>query len=392
MARHSFRLLFCLVFVLAQQSVSACLWDRDTLASEAAGIPEVIRVITGRFERNPSLYYEMRLKRVAAELESKPEALELYDDAAVACDRLGRSEQALVWMEKKRQRLERLGLPESAARDHWYRYYANAGTFHAHKWVRSGANRTHLEDVKQARDLIAKAIEINPNAHFGREKYQLKAIDWLIEPPKVTDKDHQLPNLLTTEYRVTDAAEAVRGLTGLIVLGNAWESVDIFNALAKAIQSDEDRSSPARMARLRACELIDKGQKSLIPTAPTGEKLKKLVMGSDMRLDKDKKQEVDDVYARLRAEADKWHEQRTAYMMARLQTGKHPDTDPDFWRDYKETAPPEIKDTLLAKIRSYDLTVVVAFLAASGAVILFLSQRLLRTLVAKRKLRLSGGR
>ena len=45
-------------------SVAACLWDRDTPADEARGLPEVVAVLTGRFERNPPLFYEMRLGRV----------------------------------------------------------------------------------------------------------------------------------------------------------------------------------------------------------------------------------------------------------------------------------------------------------------------------------------
>lgn len=56
-------------------SVVACLWDRDTPAGEAAGMPEVVAVLTGRFERNPPLFYEMRLSRVTAELQSRPENL-----------------------------------------------------------------------------------------------------------------------------------------------------------------------------------------------------------------------------------------------------------------------------------------------------------------------------
>lgn len=394
MARTLFRLLLCYVLLLIQQPGSACLWDRDTLANEARGIPEVIRVITGRFERNPPLYYEMRLKRVTAELETKPEALELYDDAAVACDRLGRSDEALAWMEKKRKRLEQFGREDAAVRDHWYRYYANAGTFQAHHWLHSGANRKQLSNLKKARTLIAKAIQINLDAHFGREKYQLKAIEWLIAPPKMTEKDDELPNLLTTEYKVKDAAEAVKGLTGLIVLGNAWESVDIFNALAKAIQSDGERSSPAYMARLRACELIDRGRKSLLPTAPAGDTLKKIIIGTEgrERLEKPQKDEVTAAYKELREEANQWHAQRTAYMMTRLQSGKHPDTAPDFWRDYKETAPPEIRETLAAKIRSNPLPMVVAVLAAFGAVLLFVAKRLLRILFSKKKVTASGGR
>lgn len=31
----------------------ACLWDSDTLETEAKGLPGILKIITGRFERNP---------------------------------------------------------------------------------------------------------------------------------------------------------------------------------------------------------------------------------------------------------------------------------------------------------------------------------------------------
>jgi tetratricopeptide (TPR) repeat protein len=335
---------------------SACLWDRDTLASEAKGIPDVIQVITGRFERNPPLYFEMRLKRVAAELEKRPQKLELYDDAGVACDRLGRSGEAIVWMEKKREQLEKSKLPKATLRDHWYRYYANLGTFRAHKWLHDGADRKQIGEMKQARNEIAKAIEINPDAHFGREKYQLKAMEWIIAPPKVNAQEGELPNLLRADYKVEAAPEAVKGLTGLIVLGNAWESVDVFHALAKAIQSHGDRSSPAYMARLRAGELIDKGRKSVLPDAPTQEGLKKLVVnqsGARYQLEEDKIKELEETFRKLRQEADKWHSHRTAYLMSQLQAGRHPDTHPDCWKGYRELPAPDIEEIASQQSQRY---------------------------------------
>src|SRR6478609_1222523 len=161
-------------------SVAACLWDRDTPYDEAKGMPEVIAAITGRFERNPPLYYEMRLGRVADHLRSHPDDLEAYDDAGVACDRLGRGDEAIAWMEKKREQLEKLDASRPEVKEQRYRYHANLGTFLVHRWARHGADRARIDEVKAARDEIARALAINPNAHFGREKYQLKALEWII--------------------------------------------------------------------------------------------------------------------------------------------------------------------------------------------------------------------
>ncbi|CAN5627787.1 hypothetical protein BH23PLA1_BH23PLA1_20900 [soil metagenome] len=224
-------------------SVAACLWDRDTPAEEARGMPEVVAVLTGRFERNPPLYYEMRLGRVAAHLQSHPDDLAAYDDAGVACDRLGLGDEAISWMQRKRAELEKLDASRPEVQEQRYRYHANFGTFLVHRWARQGADRTRIDEVEAARDEIARALESNPDAHFGREKYQLQAMDWIVDPPKVEGSQH-LPNLLGWSFddiygELTDpeeADDAVRGFAGLIVLGNAWESVDIFHALNVALQ------------------------------------------------------------------------------------------------------------------------------------------------------------
>ena len=272
--------LLALVFGLPM-SVAACLWDRDTPADEAKGMPEVMAVLTGRFDRNPPLFYEMRLERVGSYLRSHPENLAAYDDAGVACDRLGRGDEAIAWMKKKRARLDLLDASTPEVKDQLYRYHANLGTFLVHRWARQGSDRAKIGEVKAARTEIAKMLEINPKAHFGREKYQLRAIEWIIDPPKVAGKAY-LPNLLGWSQDVFHdlgdpkaADEAVRGFAGLIVLGNAWESVDIFHALNVALQhdwlgfakngGDEGRNSLAYFAYLRCHELIDAGKGRSFP-------------------------------------------------------------------------------------------------------------------------------
>ena len=290
------RTLTALVLLLGLPlSVAACLWDRDTPADEAKGMPEVVAVLTGRFERNPPLFYEMRLARVAAHLQSHPEDLAAYDDAGVACDRLGRGDEAIAWMEKKRAQLEELDASRPEVKEQRYRYHANLGTFLVHRWARQGADRAKIDEVKAARDEIARALEINPNAHFGREKYQLQALEWIIDPPKA-EGSQDLPNLLGWSFddiygQQTDpkeADDAVRGLAGLVVLGNAWESVDVFHALNVALQRDSvgyergregGRNTLAYLAWLRCRELIDAGKGSMLPDAPKGEALKAMLLG-----------------------------------------------------------------------------------------------------------------
>ncbi len=269
-----------LFLLLAHHSaLYACAWDRDTLEAEAKGIPEVMQIITGRFERNPDLFYEMRLQRVIKELAQSPDKLELYDDAGVASDRLHRGDEAIAWMRKKQAAMQNWQGDAAALKEHRYRYLANQGTFIAHRWLRNGGDRKRIGEMKQARDLIAAAIKLNPDAHFGREKYQLKMMEWIINPPQVK-KDEAPPSVAHTFYKSGTSpekgqvADAVKGLSGIIVLGDAWQSVDAFYALSLLLQQYDDRNYVAFQAWLRAEELVNAGKHSVLPSAPQGEALK----------------------------------------------------------------------------------------------------------------------
>jgi hypothetical protein len=352
-------ILVALILLLGRPlSAAACLWDRDTPADEARGLPEVLAVLTGRFERNPPLFYEMRLERVAAHLASDPGDLAAYDDAGVACDRLGRGDEAIAWMERKRERLSGRDPTGPEVKEQSYRYHANLGTFLVHRWVRQGADRARIAEVKAARDEIARALEINPDAHFGRETYQLRALDWIIEPPKAEGQE-DLPNLLgwspgdvyQQKIAPRDADDAARGLAGLIVLGNAWESVDVFHALDLALRADSlgyaesregGRNTMAYLAWLRCRELIDAGKGSMLPDAPKGEALKTMLR-KPLWVSAEKI--LDSAFSALRVEADAWQTARTAFMMERLEQGRHPDTDPHFWDGYTESPAPGLPAT-----------------------------------------------
>ena len=124
---------------LTTRGALSCINDRDsdTLAAEGKQLPDVVRVISGRFERNPPLYFQMRIARVQKELQLYPERLPLYDDIAVAFDRLGRGDEAIAWMNRKKAQLAKLQLASSTRlnakspilKEATYRYFANDGTF-----------------------------------------------------------------------------------------------------------------------------------------------------------------------------------------------------------------------------------------------------------------------
>lgn len=333
--------------LLAAVPTRACLNDRDTdtLAKESRALPGMVEVITGRFERNPPLYYQMRIARIEKELKQNPDDFAQYDDIAVAYDRLGESGKALKWMEKKR---ERLGLfepdtPPSQWGEEWYRYYANDGTFRVHRWLHDGANRDRIAEVVLARSEIAKAIAINPDAHFGRETYQLQVMDWIITGGN-DRSGHRVR--LSAMLEEKPGQPITQGIAGLIVLGNAWESVDVFDALATRLDEKDDHIL-GYMAHLRVSELRVAGKKSLNPLPdqpPAGKNIReeREMLRGTLPVFIENTDELEEMYDRLRPEAREWEEVRVGFMMSRLSRGQHPDTHPAFWNGYTPKPAPAL--------------------------------------------------
>lgn len=329
--------------MLGSDKAWACLWDRDTFEEEVQGIPDVVVTLIGGFARNPAKYYEMRLTRVRALLPTEPDTLALYDDAAVASDRLGDQDQAIALMADKRGALERLGISRDDARagspNHWYRYHANLGTFHAHRWFHRGTDWDDIDDLQRGHDLITSAIEDNPDAHFGREKYQLRALAWLLERPAYAYQSNMLPTFIDIGDNQLDSVEddgildaqglgdAIPGLCGLITLGAAWNSFDVTAALAYALAAD-GRQTAAKFATTRCQEILVNGGRTMVANAPTDQRelldLLPHLIGKD----------VSERFSRLRAKADSWARVRDAYLLERLDRGEHPDTHPAFWSAY----------------------------------------------------------
>lgn len=352
----------------------ACIWDRDTLAAEAKGLPEVVRVVTGRFDRNPALYYEMRASRVEKHISREPRRFDLYDDLAVAYDRLGESDKAIEWMGRKEQVLKEAPDGVPGKKDALYKFYANIGTFYAHRWIRDGGDLEQPGDLEAAQAALTKAIEINPDAHFGREVFQLWAIEWLLDAETEDTLGEWIGDRL--HHRRTEVQEAIEGISGLIVLGNAWESVDIFQALAYLLGNDH--ATLAHIASLRIQELLESGRKPLKHAESDIVESIHIAM-----TDEDILRNAEQEFRRLRAEAERYHERRTEFMVARLREGRHPDTDPRFWDGWVEPEPPEIHDaSLIVRARQYSsemagVALVVGILAILAIGVILLRRALL---------------
>ncbi|HLK16264.1 MAG TPA: hypothetical protein VKT78_15770 [Fimbriimonadaceae bacterium] len=339
-----------------------CMWDYDTIAMESKEFPDLADVVTGRFGRNPPLYYQMRLARVTAELRVEPTKLDAYDDAGVACDRLGDDDSALHWMALKREAMKRLPRAASAenrttgSEDPVYRLLANEGTFYAHKWFRGGRRPEALGLLDQSVADLNAAVKRNPDAHFGREKVQVFVIEWsrkmsMAPPPAVEvitlSPEKPSPNRSAGElFAEPDSLysylqskglsdEAIcKGISGLVVLGNAWESPDSFITLAEAVPMR--RGTMKMFVALRAQELIASGHKPLGPALDPdlGKWTTPAALQPSIRAS----------FQRLRHAADDEDRRRTEYMMSRLLAGRHPDIDPSFWSEWKPSKRPDFVD------------------------------------------------
>lgn len=152
---------WCLGLLLPSAHVQACLWDRDTVAMEALLFPGVFETMTGQFPRHSAEYYRWRAVAAAAALVDAPDRLDLYDDAAVALHKLGKHQAAIELAERARARA-----PER------YETLSNLATF-----------KLYAGDLAASRELLREALRIQPDAHFGRERYQL----WLVEMMMLRD-------------------------------------------------------------------------------------------------------------------------------------------------------------------------------------------------------------
>ncbi len=321
----------------------ACLWDSDTLRAESGAVPGVLEVLTGRFDRLPDRYYQRRIEIAEQRLADDPGALGAYDDIAVAHDRLGDADAAIAWMTRKRAALDEAPAPADGP-DHEYRYLANLGTFHTHRWLRAAPAARDRADLLRAQSLIAAAIERNPEAHFGRERYQLEAIEWLLDP---VPAEEDLGWVDAPLFWVAPSSEAIEGLAGLIRLGAAWQSVDITLALGRVLRDAPTtepylgHSSLAYVAMLRVHELAEAGRRPLLWPAGTPGFPEDLHLLDRVPIDERPGRRIEAWYADARAEADAWVAARNAYVEARLDEGLHPDTHGEvFWAAWREASSP----------------------------------------------------
>jgi len=190
----------------------ACIWDSDTLAMEQARFPGMLDVMGGNFPRHSSEFYTWRIERVRALLVQEPRNAALRDDLAVALHKLGGHQEAIQVM------MESLAIEPKR-----YETLSNLGTF-----------TIYTGDLPASRRWLQMALAINPDAHFGREKYQL----WLVEhlmlranPASLPEVTEGMPAEITNKLR-ENYAEFIMFRQGKI---SGWMEEDARGAALRGV-------------------------------------------------------------------------------------------------------------------------------------------------------------
>jgi tetratricopeptide (TPR) repeat protein len=148
----------CFVFLPTHLS-KACKWDSTTLYTEKKRHPDLAAVVFGKTPptEDPKLLRARIDKLLADRRENDPL---WWDDLAVARMNLGELKESVALLESVTNRF---------ADD--YGIHANLGTAY------------HLMGrYPEAEREIARDLQINPNAHFGLEKYHLALLKFLNQP------------------------------------------------------------------------------------------------------------------------------------------------------------------------------------------------------------------
>ena len=189
----------------------------DTLQMERQRFPSVLELVTGKFLRHSDAFYRWRIQDRQQKLKSDAQRLDWLDDLAVAYDKTGQQDLAIETIQRKQ-----------AIKPDLYETHANWGTFLVH----AGRFEEGLVHLKQA-------VEINPDAHFGRERYQILLIEYLLDCQQ--DGTNVLPLDATLDGRPYEAGGYAAFVLQKLAAKNGGEKNEFANN-----QPDEEISQALR--------------------------------------------------------------------------------------------------------------------------------------------------
>lgn len=366
-----------LILVCALAPLAATPWDRDRPGDNH--VKSIEDACSGRVDRLPALYYEMRVERLQGLLApgrfDSEETLARVDDLTVALIRLGRVPAALQWIERKQAALEAL-----KARDvllynsHTERMQKNKAVALLARW-RTARDAKDLETAVALMRVATESARLNhENGLFLRELSFLQR--------KLPPADAVFPNALgLTEAHLRGggrtgalAAAKLEGalphLRRRLTYGGEHDNADLFYALSLACAM-EGRDDDAALCWARVCELVDAGAPVSAAHRLSADALKR-ALGWHVKADREAAKSR---LEQLKAAAKLVNTDRAARISAALERGEHPDTMPDFWVRWMDKAALEPKAVTPAPVvPEHDPKPLIgtALWIGGGAMVLFL--------------------
>ncbi len=319
------RWLLAIVLVIAAPAIAiACMWDSDTLKQERARFPDALELITGKFLRHSKDFYRWRISDRETKLAQAPTDPALLDDLAVAYAKIGDTQTAIATMQRADQTR--------------YETAANLGTFR----VMAGDYDGGLVDID-------RALAINPEAHFGRERYQ----KWLVEyvQSRMVDDHHlELPlrdaksphssfydydmakaHAATPEQKAAELSRAVTGVLGMMRFAD-YQNPVLLEALGDllvhgGVPDYDDAKQLAARAYLRAAAGVEgDGPKQLYKAAATRALRYQVVEGTE---DQEPFEQAEAELGSEMLESDEWYAAVRARELGWIKSGANPEAEFD---------------------------------------------------------------
>ncbi len=249
--RIAVRAVAVVTAALVPSTALACLWDYDTLQVERSRFPDALELITGKFLRHSTEFYEWRIRDRREKLERDPGNLAYHDDLAVAYEKTGRHDDAIATI-----------LAKDRIKPGLYETEANLGTF-----------LIHAGRLEEGLAHIDRAIQINPDAHFGREKYQAALVRYVIarrknDPRRLPLMDYKVSVSTGPGVRIRDVSlgddfgaflrkegldgpAAVKGVLGMMRFGH-FDSPVLLEALGSVLTTAPYGGGDAKRLAARA--------------------------------------------------------------------------------------------------------------------------------------------
>ncbi len=356
--------------VLLPTALWACLWDYDTIKMERSRFPETLELITGKFLRHSPEFYEWRIKDRLARLKSDPADARLLDDLSVAYDKTGQLEQAIE-----------TALREQKLHPDRYEVASNLGTFYFH----AGRLDDSLTEIN-------RALQINADAHFGREKYQKILTEYVL--PRWADHAPQLPlaravvrakpendgaaggearrgssfadfvvaDIASLDSKRREVQSAIRGVLGMMRFAK-HDSPILLEALGSLLEHGGDRDPETDAKLLAARAYLQASYHAPDETSKTAyrEMARGALSLQTPRRDKQAQvtlEAVEEQFQQELTEAQEWYTELHGREVAWIRSGKQPEAEFDKLYDAApEVAGMDVQDALYtaAERRNFNL-------------------------------------